>query len=82
LREESRMKVFEIRVLKRIFRPRSDEVRGECRKLQNKGLNDLYLLPNVVQVIKLRMRWAWHVANMRERRNIYSTWFWWGNLTE
>ena len=42
LREECRLKVFETRVLRRIFGPKRDEVTGEWRKLQNEELNDLY----------------------------------------
>jgi len=62
----------ENRVLRRIFRPKRDEVTGEWRKLQNEELNDLYPSPNTVQVKKLRrMRWAGHVAHMGERRGIY-----------
>jgi hypothetical protein len=42
LREEGRLRVFEIRVLRRIFGPKRDEVTGEWRKLHNEELNDLY----------------------------------------
>ena len=52
LREEHRLRVFENRVLRRIFGPRRDGVRGEWRKLHNEGLNDLYCSPNVVWVKK------------------------------
>ena len=45
--------MFENRVLRRMFRPRRDEVTGECRRLHNEELNDLYSLPNIVRVIKL-----------------------------
>jgi hypothetical protein len=48
------MRVFENRVLKRIFGPRRDEGTGEWRKLHNKELNDLYCSPNIVRVIKSR----------------------------
>jgi len=57
LREERRLRVFENRVLMRIFGPRKDEVAGERRKLHNEELNDLYSSPNIVRVIKSkRMR--------------------------
>jgi hypothetical protein len=59
LRDERRLRVFENRVLRRVFGPRRDEVTGEWRKLHNKELSDLYSLPNIVRVVKLRrMRWA------------------------
>jgi hypothetical protein len=52
LREESRLRVFEIRVLRKIFGPKRNEVTGERRKLHNKELNDLYSSPNIIQLIK------------------------------
>jgi hypothetical protein len=52
LREECRLKVFENRVLRRVFGPKRDEVKGEWRKLHNEELNDLYSLPNIVRVVK------------------------------
>jgi len=64
--------VFENRVLRRIFRPKRDEVIGKWRKLHNEELSDLYSLPNIVRVVKSRrMRWAGHVARMCERRGVY-----------
>jgi len=54
LREERRLRVFEKRVLRRIFGPRRDEVIEEWRKLHNEELNDLYCSPNIVQVINSR----------------------------
>ena len=65
------MRVFENRVLRRIFGPKRDGVIGEWRKLHNEELNDLYCSPNEVRVIKLRrMRWAGHVARMEEGRGV------------
>jgi hypothetical protein len=71
LREERRLMVFENRVLRRVFGPKRDEVRGEWRKLHNEELNSLYSLPNIVRVVKSRrMRWAGHVARMGEGRGV------------
>jgi len=65
LREECRLRLFENRVLRRIFGPRRDEVTVERRKLHNEELNDLYSSTNIVRMIKSRrMRWAGHVARM------------------
>jgi len=72
LREERRLRVFENRVLRRVFGPNRDEVTGEWRKLHNEELSDLYSLPNIVRVVKSRrMRWAGHVARVVERRGVY-----------
>ena len=71
-REESRLGVFENRVLRRIFRSTRDGVTGEWRKLHNKELNDLYYLPNTIRVMKSRrMRWMGHAARMVERIDAY-----------
>ena len=63
--------MFENRVLRRIFGPRRDEVTGECGKLHNEKLNDLYSSPNMVGVMKRRMRWAGHVACMDQSKGVY-----------
>jgi len=54
LREKRKLRVFENKVLRRIFGPRRDEVTGQWRKLHNEELNDLYYSPNIVRVIKSR----------------------------
>jgi hypothetical protein len=72
LREENRLRVFENRVLRRIFGPKRDEVTGEWRKLHNEELHILYSSSDIMGQIKSRkMRWAGHVACMGEERNVY-----------
>jgi hypothetical protein len=71
LREEQRLRGFENRMLRRIYRHKGVED-GSWRKLHNDELHSLYSSPNVVRVIKSRrMRWAVHVARMGEWRGVY-----------
>jgi hypothetical protein len=70
--EERRLRVFENRVLRRVFGPKRDEVAGERRKLHKEELNDLYSLPNIVRVVKsIPMRWTGHVVLMGEDRGVH-----------
>jgi hypothetical protein len=69
LREEHRWRMFENRVLRRIFGAKRDEVTGDWRKLYNDGLHNLYSTLNIIRMIKSRrMRWVRHVAQVR---NVY-----------
>jgi hypothetical protein len=71
-REKRRLRVFENRVLRRVFGPKSDKVTWEWRKLHNEELNDLYFIPNILRVVKLRrMRCVGHVAHMEEERGMH-----------
>jgi hypothetical protein len=73
--------VFQNRVLRRIFVPKTDEVTGEWRKLHNKELRDLYTSTSIIRIMKSRrMRWAGHVTRMgrREKRIVY----WWESQRE
>jgi hypothetical protein len=64
--------VFENRVLRKIFRPKWDELTGERRKLHNVELSDLYCSPNIARAIKSRRtRWARQIARMGETRGVY-----------
>jgi hypothetical protein len=69
-REEHRLRVFENRVLRKIFGPTGDTVTEELRKIHNEDLYDLCPPPNMIGVIKME-RWAGHVARMGDRRGSY-----------
>jgi hypothetical protein len=81
LREEHRLRVFENRVLRRIFGAKRDEVTGEWRKVHNEELRDLYSSPSVIRIIKSRrMRWAGHVARMGRKGTRID--YWWESQRE
>ena len=72
LREECRLRVFDNWVLRRIFGPKRNEVRGSWRRLHIKQLYALYSSPNIIRVVKSRrLRRVGHVARMGERRRAY-----------
>jgi hypothetical protein len=68
LREEHRLRVFENRVLRRIFGPKRNEATGGWRKLHNEELYNLYAFSSIITMIKSRMRWEGYVARMGRRR--------------
>jgi hypothetical protein len=72
VREEYKQRVFENRMLRRIFGPKRDGVTEGWRKLHNEELHNLYSSSSIIRIIKSRrMRWAGHMARMGEKRNVY-----------
>jgi hypothetical protein len=72
LSEKHRLRMFENRVLRRIFGPKRHKVTGEWRKLHNEELRDFYFSQSIIRIIKPRnMRWAGNAARMGEKRNAY-----------
>jgi hypothetical protein len=72
LREEHRLRVFENRVLRRIFGPNRNEVTGDCRRLHNDEIHNVSSSPSINRLRKSRrMSWTGHVARMGEKRNAY-----------
>jgi hypothetical protein len=72
LREKHRLKAFQNRVLRRIFKPTGEEVTGGGSALFKEGFHDLYISPNIIGEIKPRtMRWTEYMTRMGHTRNAY-----------
>jgi hypothetical protein len=72
LKEEHKLRVFENRVLRRIFGLKRDRVTGRWRKLHNDDMHDLYSSPSIIRIIKSRgTRRVGHVTQMGEKRSTY-----------
>ena len=72
LKEEHRLRVFEKKVVRKIFGAKKDEITGEWRKLHRVELHTLYSSPNIIRSLKSRrLRWAGNVARMEQSRNAY-----------
>ena len=65
LTEEHRLRMFENKVLRKMFGATKEEITGEWRMLHNAELHALYCSPNIIRTLKsIRLRWAGHVAHM------------------
>ena len=72
MKEEHRLRVFENKVLRKIFGAKKDDITGKWRKLHNAELHALYSSPNIIRSLKSRrLRWSGHVARMEQSRNAY-----------
>jgi hypothetical protein len=71
VREEHKLRVFENRMLRRLFGPKKDGMTGGWRKLHNEELHNLYSLSSIIRIIKPRTKWVGYVAQMGEKRNTY-----------
>jgi hypothetical protein len=72
VRKEHKLRVFENRVLRRIFGPKRVGVTPGWRKLHKEELHNLYFSPSIIRIIKSRrMKWGGHVARMGEKRKVY-----------
>jgi hypothetical protein len=83
IREEHRLRLFENRVLRRIFVPKGHEITGGWRKLRNEEFHNLCYLPSIIRMIKSRrMRSARHVEKRRKGRSGMHIGYWWESQYE
>jgi hypothetical protein len=72
IKEDRRLKRFEIRILRRILIPKKDEPVEDCRKLHSVELHNLYSSPDIIRMVKSwRVRWAGHIRQIGEKVNTY-----------
>ena len=67
-------------MLRKIFASEWDEVRADWKRVHNEQLRELYSLPNIILLVKSRMRWVGHVACVGDKRGVYKDR--WGDLKE